>query len=232
MPQVTEVAAGSCLGHLQIQNGKAPLRQHVPVVGRSGHERAVQGREISTGSGTHRGVESSGRDPHLQAPANVHVSARGLSPEAQGDQSKHGSRRPLRSLAPGDTTLVVRNIPARYTQEKLLMEWIPDGSFDLLHLPFNFREKKMASHVFLNFVSHEMAVRFQEQWHGKFLSVHGRTRALDICSSTIQGYMPYLDRMPILQNRDDSLLPALFREGVRLNTRSELMQLANRASQG
>ncbi|CAE8733438.1 unnamed protein product, partial [Polarella glacialis] len=45
----------------------------------------------------------------------------------------------IRPVPLGFTTLVVRNIPARYNQEVLLTEFGPDGSFDLFFLPYSFK---------------------------------------------------------------------------------------------
>lgn len=84
-------------------------------------------------------------------------------PRASEDAPASPARRSLRPLPAGTVTLVVRNIPARYSKEKLLEEWANDGSYDLLHLPFNSTTQRPCGFAFVNFVSHEEASVFQAQ---------------------------------------------------------------------
>merc|ERR1719362_1879674 len=48
----------------------------------------------------------------------------------------------LRDMPPGATTIMIRNIPATYTQEHLLREWVPDGTFNLFYAPCNGRNMR------------------------------------------------------------------------------------------
>ncbi|CAE8677629.1 unnamed protein product [Polarella glacialis] len=95
---------------------------------------------------------------------------------------------PATRLVPdGFTTLVIRNIPARYNQEMLLAEFIPDGSFDFFFLPYSFKDARTMGIAFLNFRTHASALIFQEKWHRQFLQDHGRTKHLDVAAATTQG---------------------------------------------
>ncbi|CAE8618008.1 unnamed protein product [Polarella glacialis] len=95
---------------------------------------------------------------------------------------------PATRLVPdGFTTLVIRNIPARYNQEMLLAEFIPDGSFDFFFLPYSFKDARTMGIAFLNFRTHASALGFQEKWHRHFLQDHGRTKHLDVAPATTQG---------------------------------------------
>eukprot|EP00440_Ansanella_granifera_P056163 gb/GFBE01060873.1/.p1 GENE.gb/GFBE01060873.1/~~gb/GFBE01060873.1/.p1 ORF type:complete len:266 (+),score=30.50 gb/GFBE01060873.1/:1-798(+) len=87
----------------------------------------------------------------------------------------------------GYTTLVVRNIPARYNQEMLLREFGADGGLDFLHLPYSFRDQRTMGYAFLNFRTHQLAIKFQEKRHHTFLQDHGRTKYLDVTAATKQG---------------------------------------------
>jgi len=148
-------------------------------------------------------------------------------------EGKLGVNRPLRDMPPGTTTLCIRNIPSRYSMDQLLREFVVDGSFNLIHRPFNSNGNKKVGYVFINFVTPEAALRFQHRWHGKFLENHGPTRALDVTSATIQGYeatlLPFTKRM--LEFTDASQLPVTFRGTKRLDTMQEAARLA-RLSEG
>jgi len=87
----------------------------------------------------------------------------------------------------GSTTLVVRNIPARYTKERLLLEWPPDGTYDFLYLPFNFRLGKPAGHAILNFTCNEAALSFYYRWHRQRLSPTSSEPKLKIIKAEVQG---------------------------------------------
>ncbi|CAE8639756.1 unnamed protein product [Polarella glacialis] len=98
-----------------------------------------------------------------------------------------------RSVPEGFTTLVIRNIPARYTQEMLLTEFIPDGSFDFFFLPYSFKDARTMRIAFINFRTHALALDFQGRWHRHFLQDHGRTKHLDVAAATVQGLEANLD---------------------------------------
>ncbi|CAE8616837.1 unnamed protein product [Polarella glacialis] len=98
-----------------------------------------------------------------------------------------------RSVPDGFTTLVIRNIPARYTQEMLLTEFIPDGSFDFFFLPYSFKNARTMGIAFINFRTHALALDFQGRWHRHFLQDHGRTKHLDVAAATVQGLEANLD---------------------------------------
>mmetsp|Transcript_57747 Transcript_57747/g.185601 ORF Transcript_57747/g.185601 Transcript_57747/m.185601 type:complete len:366 (+) Transcript_57747:118-1215(+) len=141
-----------------------------------------------------------------------------------------GGARHSRRLPPGGTSLIARNIPARYSQERLMEEWQPDGSYDLLYLPYCFTRKRTVGYAFLNFRTHELALAFQDRWHGSRLQFHGTTKRLDIAVATTQGYVPSL--LFLLQRskkvrrfRSPNFLPALFDGTVRLDTHAECARL-------
>jgi len=113
-----------------------------------------------------------------------HNQARGSTTQS----SSVSSTGPLSSsIAPGATTLVIRNIPARYTKELLMQEWPPDGTYDFLFLPFSFKLRRTAGYAFINFQSHGAAVAFHKQWHGKSLRDQGTARKLSVSAAGVQG---------------------------------------------
>eukprot|EP00440_Ansanella_granifera_P017437 gb/GFBE01018939.1/.p1 GENE.gb/GFBE01018939.1/~~gb/GFBE01018939.1/.p1 ORF type:complete len:200 (+),score=20.51 gb/GFBE01018939.1/:1-600(+) len=103
------------------------------------------------------------------------------------------------SAAPREiTTLVVRNVPARYTQEKLFQELSGDANahfqgedagINFFILPFSFRAGHCRSQgcAIVNFCSEELAMQFQQRWHRQYLTNHGRTKCLHVAPAALQG---------------------------------------------
>lgn len=122
--------------------------------------------------------------------------------------------RPLRPLHPRVTTLVVRNIPARYNQERLLQEWVPDGTFNLLYVPYNILERRSRGYAYLNFNTHQDALAFQLRWHGRRFQNMSQSKHLDVATATRQGVQANLE---LLRGQDierlnaRGYLPVLFK---------------------
>lgn len=135
--------------------------------------------------------------------------------------------KPVRPLPPCTTTLLVRNIPARFNQERLLEVWPTDGTFNFLYLPFHASSARWpAGHAFVNFMAPELALAFQEQWHGHRLCMDSRrTKELKITAAPVQGVC---DNLEVLLRRDfaklgkQANLPALFYGTCRVNTKEVL----------
>jgi len=126
--------------------------------------------------------------------------------------------RVVRLLPESFTTLVVRNIPARYSQEMLLTEFQPDGTFDLFFLPYSFRDGRTMGYAFVNFRSHDAALDFQQQWHRQFLQDHGRTKHLDVAAATVQGLRENLaqfNERSVARLQRIGMLPVLFDQSAR-----------------
>eukprot|EP00931_Biecheleriopsis_adriatica_P062941 TRINITY_DN38039_c0_g2_i1.p1 TRINITY_DN38039_c0_g2~~TRINITY_DN38039_c0_g2_i1.p1 ORF type:complete len:426 (-),score=64.35 TRINITY_DN38039_c0_g2_i1:23-1300(-) len=106
------------------------------------------------------------------------------SPQQLPKEPSGGSRK---SFEPWMTTIVVRNIPARYTQERLLEIWEPDGSYNFLYLPYSVRQKRGAGYVFINFCTHEAAVAFWQKVQGTRLPGCEHLKCVDIAVADVQG---------------------------------------------
>jgi len=88
----------------------------------------------------------------------------------------------------GGTTLVVRNIPARYSQEKLIEEWKLGERCNLLYLPFSFKARRTLGYAFVNFLSEEAANGFAAIWSQARMHDHGAVRPLQVTLHTTQGF--------------------------------------------
>jgi len=120
----------------------------------------------------------------------------GLSNQEQDAPAQEGKGRPCRYIPRNTTTLVVRNIPARYNQQKLLKEWDPkESGINIMHLPFSIRMRRNVGYVFLNFVTYEQARFFQELWHGAVLADHGTCKRLDVAHAPVQGFQRNLESL-------------------------------------
>jgi len=121
---------------------------------------------------------------------------------------------------------MVRNIPARYTKEKLLFEWpVHRYHFDMLYLPANRRGMSLG-YGFLNFVSSEHALTFQRCWHGRYLADHGPNKHLDVSQARVQGLIESLRDMLAGMDRpawrSETCVPLVF-AGTRLLDINEVL---------
>jgi len=87
----------------------------------------------------------------------------------------------------GFSTLMVRNIPVRYTQDMLLKEWPNHGTYDFLYLPICIDRKRNASFCFINFVTEAHATAFQAKWQKQRLDHYSARKPLDISAADVQG---------------------------------------------
>jgi len=76
------------------------------------------------------------------------------------------------------TTMMIRNIPNRYTQRELIAELENlgfGGTFDFLYAPIDFGTMGNVGYVFINFVSAEWAARCRQEFEGFIFSKHQKT---------------------------------------------------------
>jgi len=141
----------------------------------------------------------------------------------------------MRTLPPGVTTIVVRNVPARFSQEQLLQLWPPDGTYDLMYLPSSMQNQRRSGLVFINMVAHEAALDFTAKWHGhKIENVVGAKR-LHIGVAEVQGFVGNLQHLKasnVARMRNEKLLPVAFKGTQRLDFKSLLAGLQGPASAG
>lgn len=149
--------------------------------------------------------------------------------DAASRQAMHS--KPPRAIPEGIATLVIRNIPARFSSERLVAHWPPRDSYNLLYLPYSSRLARSVGCVFVNFFSPEKARMFAATWHGRKLIPEGRSKPLDIAPAVIEGYSNMLQmfRKQHLGNGltiKNSSVPLLFDEdGERLDLYSEIAAL-------
>mmetsp|Transcript_9490 Transcript_9490/g.28584 ORF Transcript_9490/g.28584 Transcript_9490/m.28584 type:complete len:283 (+) Transcript_9490:90-938(+) len=154
--------------------------------------------------------------PPAGPPASSGASARGRRPSAWGKQ-----------------TLLVRHIPARYTQDQLVEEWQLLGQIDLFFLPFSCKRNQTLGYAVINFTSHQGAASFLDRWQGGSLAHSRRSRPLEVFAARVQGFWPSLEhiarssaRAPLRREH----LPLVFSGRTRCDVQPLMLESLTRGS--
>ena len=86
------------------------------------------------------------------------------------------------------TTLMVRNIPNKYSQ-KLLLEAIEqnhEGKIDLLYLPIDFKNKCNVGYAFVNFISPSSIPAFYAEFNHRLWDRFNSNKVCEITYARIQ----------------------------------------------
>jgi hypothetical protein len=89
------------------------------------------------------------------------------------------------------TTVMLRNIPNRYTAEELLSEVIDEGfnsSFDFFYLPADFGTKRNRGYAFINFTAPDLARGFAQIFANRKLTRYSTQKTLDAVPAVTQGF--------------------------------------------
>eukprot|EP00547_Thalassionema_nitzschioides_P017591 CAMPEP_0194246802 /NCGR_PEP_ID=MMETSP0158-20130606/15609_1 /TAXON_ID=33649 /ORGANISM="Thalassionema nitzschioides, Strain L26-B" /LENGTH=872 /DNA_ID=CAMNT_0038982795 /DNA_START=81 /DNA_END=2699 /DNA_ORIENTATION=- len=114
------------------------------------------------------------------------------------------------------TSLMVRNIPNKYTQQMLLSEFTDNGhgpgKIDFFYLPIDFKNKCNRGYVFVNFVDCRDIVQFHRQYFGQHWRVFNSDKICDITYARIQGKTGMLKRFEnsALMEKDEEYKPLVF----------------------
>jgi hypothetical protein len=125
-------------------------------------------------------------------------------------------------LPPGTTTIMLRNIPNKYTQERLV-EVIFDagyvGDINFLYLPVDFKNKCNVGYAFLNFRTEEACSRFAAEFHlansWEKLPGFNSQKVCEVSSAKFQGLSENVSRLrssPVMAQlaKQPQWLPQLF----------------------
>lgn len=89
------------------------------------------------------------------------------------------------------TTVMMRNIPNRYTCEELLSEVMMAGfdeAFDFFYLPMDFKTKRNRGYGFINFHTVDIAKEFALAFHRRQLSLYSSKKIVEVAPAVTQGY--------------------------------------------
>lgn len=121
------------------------------------------------------------------------------------------------------TTVMLRNIPNKYTREMLIKQLQIDfhGEFDFMYLPIDFKNKCNVGYGFINFRNQEACERFVENFHGvdvrKCLPGLNSKKIVEVTPARVQGLIENVRRLrnsPVMNQLQDhpEWMPLLFDE--------------------
>lgn len=122
----------------------------------------------------------------------IHTEAVWDEPSATSASKRSRSAPPYvasSEFAPKPTTLMLRNIPTKFTQITLMN--VLSNSFDMspvdfFYLPIDFKSGKNLGYAFINFESNDSYTEFLERFSGQRLSPQS-TKVLSLTPAKIQG---------------------------------------------
>jgi len=141
--------------------------------------------------------------------------------EPQGAASATKDRRRRKNdLYPldDDVTLMLRNIPNKYTQEQLRQDLEPFRlAIDFLYLPTDFKNNCNLGYAFLNFADGKVAEKFAAQYNGNRLPRFPHSpKVLAVQCARVQGQEANVERFrdsSVMGVRDETMKPMLFNVG-------------------
>jgi len=121
------------------------------------------------------------------------------------------------------TTVMLRNIPNKYTREMLIKQLCIDykGLFDFIYLPIDFKNKCNVGYAFINFRTFATCDRFINAFHGvevrKCLPGLNSKKVVEVTPARVQGLAENVRRLrnsPVMNQLQDhpEWMPLLFNE--------------------
>lgn len=114
------------------------------------------------------------------------------------------------------TSLMVRNIPNKYTQTMLLSEFGDSGhgpgKIDFFYLPIDFRNKCNRGYAFVNFFDYRDILSFYDTYNGKSWKIFKSEKICCITYARIQGQEGMMKRFQnsALMEKDQAYRPLVF----------------------
>mmetsp|Transcript_113153 Transcript_113153/g.200643 ORF Transcript_113153/g.200643 Transcript_113153/m.200643 type:complete len:366 (+) Transcript_113153:178-1275(+) len=97
----------------------------------------------------------------------------------------------------GNMTVMMRYIPSKYTQGRLINEINSagfDGTYDFFYLPLDTRNYGNRGFAFINFISSESAEQFYSKYHGQKLKHFEATSSIAVLPADVQGFEESAER--------------------------------------
>jgi hypothetical protein len=117
------------------------------------------------------------------------------------------------------TTVMLRNIPNKYTQPTILEAMDARGfrgSYNFFYSPIDFKNACNMGYAFINFVNHGEAVRFMAAFKGYQLPAKS-SKVCDTCWARVQGLKANVEHYrnsPVNDLPDPEYRPLLFQNGI------------------
>jgi len=204
--------------------------------GRDGQDRMDRPREGRRGKGRARDARDEERAERRAAPAvapgaggNPGPGGRaeaggGSGAGAGGDETAAGDGKDAGQERLGMyTTVMLRNIPNKYTREMLIKQLSIDfhGQFDFMYLPIDFKNKCNVGYSFINFRTVEACNRFVKVFHGvdvcKCLPGLNSKKVVEVMPARVQGLAENVRRLrnsPVMNQLVDhpEWMPLIFND--------------------
>ncbi|XP_008779504.1 protein MEI2-like 2 [Phoenix dactylifera] len=146
---------------------------------------------------------------------------RGRSRRAENSGSQVDSKKQyqldLEKIVSGEdtrTTLMIKNIPNKYTSKMLLaaIDENHKGTYDFLYLPIDFKNKCNVGYAFINMVSPSHIISFYQAFNGKKWEKFNSEKVASLAYARIQGKVALVAHFQnsSLMNEDKRCRPILF----------------------
>nr|XP_043621985.1 protein MEI2-like 2 [Erigeron canadensis]XP_043621986.1 protein MEI2-like 2 [Erigeron canadensis] len=120
----------------------------------------------------------------------------------------------IRSGEDTRTTLMIKNIPNKYTSKMLLaaIDENHSGTYDFLYLPIDFKNKCNVGYAFINMLSPTHIIPFYQAFNGKKWEKFNSEKVASLAYARIQGKMALVTHFQnsSLMNEDKRCRPILF----------------------
>lgn len=142
-------------------------------------------------SNTHRNLRSISLPPGSNASTH-----KPLSPNISERRSRQEDVRQftlnIQAVQQGSdrrTTLMIKNIPNKYTQKMLLasVDATHKGQYDFFYLPIDFKNKCNVGYAFINFIDPQSIITFYQQLHNTKWDKFNSEKVCNIAYARIQG---------------------------------------------
>eukprot|EP00397_Hematodinium_sp_SG-2012_P039252 GEMP01042830.1.p1 GENE.GEMP01042830.1~~GEMP01042830.1.p1 ORF type:complete len:366 (+),score=67.98 GEMP01042830.1:173-1270(+) len=162
--------------------------------------------------------------PVFIAPSNTSFS---LTNAAKGsgecsDEASEAIKLLSRDAAKPKTTMMLRNIPNKYTQ-KMLLKYLESngfrGTFDFFYLPIDFRNRCNVGYAFINFTAVCHAERFLKVLHHVKLPAYNSNKVCEVTHAHVQGLEQNIEHYrnsPVNGVPVAAYRPLIFKGGVEI----------------
>eukprot|EP00927_Polykrikos_kofoidii_P023876 TRINITY_DN21838_c0_g1_i1.p1 TRINITY_DN21838_c0_g1~~TRINITY_DN21838_c0_g1_i1.p1 ORF type:complete len:463 (-),score=82.54 TRINITY_DN21838_c0_g1_i1:237-1625(-) len=195
---------------------KVPLRVNVSSNLFESGDPAEKSPMLPTGHATAIGTKSNGDGAR---------GAAGTTWERSSESQKSPAHKsPVKGDDPTNSTVMLRNIPNRYTQAMLLNLLDEQGfaqAYDFVYLPMDFRNGVNLGYAFVNLVTHKDAGGLMDTFHGFSKWFFDSAKVCEVSwAHPHQGLSKHVDRYrnsPVMHPcMPDEYKPMMFKNGVQI----------------
>mmetsp|Transcript_41332 Transcript_41332/g.108969 ORF Transcript_41332/g.108969 Transcript_41332/m.108969 type:complete len:437 (-) Transcript_41332:322-1632(-) len=134
------------------------------------------------------------------------------------------------------TTMMLRNIPNKYTQNTLLQE-IDDfgffGSYDFFYLPMDVHNSSNVGYAFINFLSPTDAERFRKVFGSHRFQKFQSRKISSVCSAHVQGLaenLRHFEKRAVTHARNEQYRPIVLKGNQRVDFEEAIAEVKTRTS--